>query len=51
MRIAVVNTKGGVVDIAVEDEAEAVKHKPTCLYVDRDNRMTHTNHSMPKQAA
>ena len=33
------------------DEAEAVKHKPTCLYVDRDNRMTHTNHSMPKQAA
>ena len=33
------------------DEAEAARHKPTCLYVDRDNRMTHTNHSMPKQAA
>ena len=33
------------------DEAEAARFKPTCLYVDRDNRMTHTNQSMPKQAA
>ena len=33
------------------DEAEAAKYKPTCVYVDRDNRLTHTNHSMPKQAA
>lgn len=33
------------------DEAEAANFKPTCLYVDRDNRMTHTNQSMPKQAA
>ena len=33
------------------DEAEAAKFKPTCVYVDRDNRLTHTNHSMPKQAA
>ena len=33
------------------DEAEAAKFKPTCLYVDRDNRMTHTNQSMPQQAA
>ena len=33
------------------DEAEAAKFKPTLVYVDRDNRLTHTNHSMPKQAA
>src|SRR5690606_31794864 len=33
------------------DEAEAAAHKPTCVYVDRDNAMTHTNRSMPKQAA
>ena len=33
------------------DEAEAATYKPTCVYVDRDNRLTHTNHSMPKQAA
>ncbi|HVQ33748.1 MAG TPA: aspartate 1-decarboxylase [Lysobacter sp.] len=33
------------------DEAEAAKFKPTCVYVDRENRLTHTNHSMPKQAA
>ncbi len=32
------------------DEAEAATFKPTCVYVDRDNRLTHTNHSMPKQA-
>ena len=32
-------------------EAEAATYKPTCVYVDRDNRLTHTNHSMPKQAA
>ena len=33
------------------DEAEAAKFKPTLVYVDRDNRWTHTNHSMPAQAA
>lgn len=33
------------------DEAEAAAFKPTCVYVDRENRLTHTNHSMPKQAA
>ena len=33
------------------DEAEAAKYKPTCVYVDRDNAMTHTNRSMPAQAA
>ena len=49
--------KAGVGDLVIIcaygqlDEAEAARHKPTCLYVDRDNRMTHTNHSMPKQAA
>ena len=36
---------------AAMDEAEAAKFKPTCVYVDRQNRLTHTNHSMPKQAA
>ena len=33
------------------DAAEADAHKPVCVYVDRENRLTHTNHSMPKQAA
>jgi aspartate 1-decarboxylase len=32
-------------------EAELAAFKPTMVYVDRDNRMTHTNHSIPKQAA
>ena len=33
------------------DEAEAAKFKPTLVYVDRENRLTHTNHSIPAQAA
>lgn len=33
------------------DEAEAARHKPTLVYVDRHNQLTHTNHSMPAQAA
>ena len=33
------------------DAEEAKAYKPTCVYVDRDNRLTHTNHSMPQQAA
>lgn len=33
------------------DEAEAARFKPTLVYVDRDNRLTHTNHSIPAQAA
>ena len=33
------------------DEAEAAKFKPTLVYVDRDNRLTHTNTSIPAQAA
>ena len=33
------------------DEAEAANFKPTLVYVDRDNRLTHTNQSMPAQAA
>ncbi len=33
------------------DAAEAALHKPTCVYVDRDNRLTHTSHSTPQQAA
>lgn len=33
------------------DEAEAAKHKPTLVYVDRENRLTHTNHGIPAQAA
>jgi aspartate 1-decarboxylase len=33
------------------DAAEAAKHKPTLVYVDRANRVTHTNDRIPKQAA
>lgn len=33
------------------EEAEAAKYKPTLVYVDRNNQLTHTNHSMPAQAA
>ncbi|MDO5611153.1 MAG: aspartate 1-decarboxylase [Pseudomonadota bacterium] len=33
------------------DAAEAAKHRPKLVYVDRDNRLTHTNDSMPAQAA
>lgn len=32
-------------------EAEAAVFKPTLVYVDAGNRMTHTNHAIPKQAA
>jgi aspartate 1-decarboxylase len=33
------------------DEAEAASYKPTLVYVDRHNLLTHTNLSIPKQAA
>jgi aspartate 1-decarboxylase len=33
------------------EEAEAAKFKPTLVYVDRDNALTHTNDSIPAQAA
>lgn len=33
------------------DEAEAAKYNPTLVYVDRHNHLTHTNQSMPAQAA
>ncbi|MFP5374318.1 MAG: aspartate 1-decarboxylase [Gammaproteobacteria bacterium] len=33
------------------DEAEAARFKPTLVYVDRQNRLTHTNDSIPAQAA
>ena len=32
-------------------EQEAAAFKPTLVYVDRDNKLTHTNQSIPKQAA
>ncbi len=32
-------------------EAEAAAHKPKLVYVDRHNKVTHTNRSIPKQAA
>ncbi|HJU40461.1 MAG TPA: aspartate 1-decarboxylase [Tahibacter sp.] len=32
-------------------EAELEKFKPTLVYVDRQNVLTHTNRSIPKQAA
>ncbi len=33
------------------DEAEAANYKPTLVYVDRHNLLTHTNLSIPKQVA
>ena len=33
------------------DAAEAASFKPDLVYVDAGNRITHTNHSIPKQAA
>ena len=33
------------------DEADVANFKPTLVYVDRDNRMTHTNDSIPAQGA
>ena len=33
------------------DAAEAATFKPDLVYVDAGNRITHTNHSIPKQAA
>jgi aspartate 1-decarboxylase len=33
------------------DEAEAATYKPTLVYVDRNNQLTHTNTSMSAQAA
>ena len=33
------------------DEAEAAAYKPTLVYVDRHNLLTHTNDSIPAQAA
>jgi aspartate 1-decarboxylase len=36
---------------AVLTEAELADFKPDLVYVDRHNRLTHTNHSIPKQAA
>ncbi len=33
------------------DEAEVAKFKPSLVYVDRENRMTHTNDSIPAQVA
>lgn len=32
-------------------EAEAAQFKPMLVYVDRDNRMSHTKNAIPKQAA
>ena len=33
------------------DEVEAAQFKPALVYVDRENRLTHTNDSIPAQAA
>ncbi len=33
------------------DTAELESYQPTCIYVDPQNRMTHSNHSIPKQLA
>lgn len=34
----------------VLDESELADFKPDLVYVDRHNRLTHTNHSIPAQA-
>lgn len=31
--------------------ADLEQFRPTCVYVDAGNRVTHTNHAIPKQAA
>ena len=36
---------------AALDEAEVVSFKPTLVYVDRHNKLSHTKHSIAKQAA
>jgi aspartate 1-decarboxylase len=33
------------------DEKELTQFQPTCVYVDANNRITHTNRSIPKQMA
>lgn len=33
------------------NEAELAQFEPTCVYVDADNRVHHTNRSIPKQMA
>ncbi len=33
------------------DEKELAQFQPTCVYVDANNRITHTNRSIPKQMA
>ncbi|MEN4904327.1 aspartate 1-decarboxylase [Luteimonas sp. TWI1416] len=49
--------KAGVGDLVIIcaygalDEAQVANFKPTLVYVDRQNRMTHTNDSIPAQAA
>ena len=49
--------KAGVGDLVIIcaygalDEAEVAAFKPSLVYVDRQNRMTHTNDSIPAQAA
>ena len=35
----------------VYDAAEAAHYQPTLVYVDRHNKVTHTKHSIAKQAA
>lgn len=36
---------------AIVDEAEMAAHKPTLVYVDRENRITGTKNAIPKQMA
>ncbi|MDC7805786.1 aspartate 1-decarboxylase [Luteimonas sp BLCC-B24] len=49
--------KAGVGDLVIIcaygalDESEVAAFKPKLVYVDRQNRMTHTNDSIPAQAA
>ena len=40
-----------IASYATYNEIELANFEPTLVYVDRDNALTHTNRSMPKQAA
>lgn len=47
-------TPGDLVIIAAFvqlDEAEISSYQPDLVYVDADNRISHTNHTIPKQVA
>ena len=50
-RHVAVGDLGIIAAFAHLDAAEAASFKPDLVHVDAGNRITHTNHSIPKQAA